>query len=61
MIDKYGVGLHLAEMEELIRYSEALLREEFWKIPTAPIGSRTQSTSIRWATARPRWRFGYRH
>jgi N-methylhydantoinase B len=32
-VDKYGVGLIRAEMEELIRYSEALLREEFRRIP----------------------------
>src|SRR4029079_15617587 len=33
LIDKYGVELILSEMSELIRYSEALLREEFRKLP----------------------------
>jgi N-methylhydantoinase B len=33
LIDKYGVDLISREMEELIHYSEALLREEFRKLP----------------------------
>ena len=33
LIDKYGVELIALEMDELIRYSEALLREEFRKLP----------------------------
>jgi N-methylhydantoinase B len=33
LMDKYGVDLIKNEMDELIRYSEALLREEFTKLP----------------------------
>jgi N-methylhydantoinase B len=33
LIDKYGIELISREMEELIHYSEALLREEFRKLP----------------------------
>ncbi|MDX6234746.1 MAG: N-methylhydantoinase [Nocardioidaceae bacterium] len=33
LMDKYGADLIKNEMDELIRYSEALLREEFTKLP----------------------------
>ena len=33
LIDKYGLALIKSEMNELIHYSEALLREEFRKLP----------------------------
>jgi N-methylhydantoinase B len=33
LMDKYGIELISREMEELIHYSEALLREEFRKLP----------------------------
>ena len=58
LIDKYGVGLIRAEMAELIRYSEALLREEFRRIPDGtysfedaidfdPMGDRETPVKIR--------------
>ena len=58
MIDKYGTELLLAEMEELMRYSEALLREEFRRIPDGtytfadaidfdPMGDRKTPVAIR--------------
>jgi N-methylhydantoinase B len=37
LIDKYGVDLVQLQMEELIRYSEALLREEFRRLPNGTV------------------------
>ena len=37
LMNKYGVELITAEMEELIRYSEALLREEFRRLPNGEV------------------------
>jgi N-methylhydantoinase B len=37
LIDKYGVDLVQLQMEELIRYSEALLREEFRRLPDGTV------------------------
>ncbi len=37
LIDKYGVELIEAEMDELIRYSEALLRDEFRRLPDGAV------------------------
>jgi N-methylhydantoinase B len=58
LIDKYGVELIKAEMEELISYSEALLREEFRHLPDGtysfedaidfdPMGDRVTPVAIR--------------
>jgi N-methylhydantoinase B len=60
LTDKYGVDLIRAEMDELIRYSEALLREEFARLPDGtysfedaidfdPMGDRTTPVGIRLA------------
>ncbi len=58
LMDKYGVDLITSEMDELIRYSEALLREEFRKLPDGtyrfedaidfdPMGDRVTPVRIR--------------
>ncbi len=58
LMDKYGVDLITSEMDELIRYSEALLREEFRQIPDGtysfedaidfdPMGDRKTPVAIR--------------
>jgi N-methylhydantoinase B len=58
LMDKYGVDLILTEMDELIRYSEALLREEFRRLRDGtysfddaidfdPMGDRVTPVAIR--------------
>ena len=58
LMDKYGVEIIKAEMGELIRYSEALLREEFRRLPDGtysfedaidfdPMGDRKTPVAIR--------------
>ncbi len=58
LIDKYGLALIKSEMDELIHYSEALLREEFRKLPDGtysfedaidfdPIGDRETPVKIK--------------
>jgi N-methylhydantoinase B len=58
LMDKHGVDLITLEMEELIRYSEALLREEFRRLPDGsyafedaidfdPMGDRVTPVRIR--------------